>query len=339
MAMGLMETSVDYSTNIQKCGEITFRLEFDQKIYGLHCVFCSAICLQFDAFIKHIQEEHEAQLTGLHSVMKEELHLEAEQRGNETYNNGLRWKNERKKNQKLDAAVETYIVKEEPMESETNGFNEMISKVETDLSDSGDNSLAAINVMQYSNEFRAVLDDSQLAFENCSKANLETVVLRRVSKLEKDLERTTNLLSKLSAEMLKVKRDVNKITKHNEIDEKELPIQSYEVVEDFLKFDEKYKDPEKLKLLSNNFLHINAPTSIAYVFKCWRSLLKDNAAKYLNWTGTGSKHPVRTLASTTAIRDAFARKYPNDPIEVFESKTKKFFLYASDRISKRRQQK
>lgn len=49
--------------------------------------------------------------------------------------------------------------------------------------------------------------------------------------------------------MLNVKRDVNKITKHNEVDEKELPIQSYEVVEDFLKFDEKYKDPEKLKLL------------------------------------------------------------------------------------------
>lgn len=46
--------------------------------------------------------------------------------------------------------METYIVKEEPIEAETNGFNEMISKVETDLSDSGDNSLAAINVITIS---------------------------------------------------------------------------------------------------------------------------------------------------------------------------------------------
>uniref|UniRef100_A0A1A9WFC1 DUF4806 domain-containing protein n=1 Tax=Glossina brevipalpis TaxID=37001 RepID=A0A1A9WFC1_9MUSC len=338
MATSLMETPVDITTNIQKCGEITIRLEFDKKIYGLHCIFCNVICLQLDAFIEHIQEQHEAQLTGLQSVIKEELHLDDEQRANETYN-GSRWKNERKKNQKLDSAVETYIVKEEPMEAETNSLDEIISKVRTDLSDSSNSSLPAMNVMPYSDDFRAFLNDNQLDFENCSKLNLQTVVLTRVSKLEKDLERTTSILSKLSAEMLKVKRDVNKMTKHDDIDEKELPIQSYEAVEDFLEFDEKYKNPEKLKLLSNNFLHINAPTSIAYVFKCWRSLLKDNAAKYLNWTGTGSKHPVRNLASTTAIRDAFARKYPNDSIDVFESKTKKFFLYASDRISKRRQQK
>ncbi|XP_037949547.1 zinc finger protein 573 [Teleopsis dalmanni] len=45
----------DYAI-FKKCGEIT--VSPDEQFFGLNCVFCSGICLQFDIFMQHIREQH-----------------------------------------------------------------------------------------------------------------------------------------------------------------------------------------------------------------------------------------------------------------------------------------
>lgn len=41
-----------------KCGDITFCIQLDKRIYALNCSYCQQICLQWDTFISHMETKH-----------------------------------------------------------------------------------------------------------------------------------------------------------------------------------------------------------------------------------------------------------------------------------------
>lgn len=45
-----------------KCGEITFCIQVNKRVYALNCLYCSQICLQWDMFINHMEQMHDAEL-------------------------------------------------------------------------------------------------------------------------------------------------------------------------------------------------------------------------------------------------------------------------------------
>ncbi|KNC22206.1 hypothetical protein FF38_01880 [Lucilia cuprina] len=84
---------------------------------------------------------------------------------------------------------------------------------------------------------------------------------------------------------------------------------------------------------------MNCNSHMEFVFKCWRALLKDSLAKKLCWSGTKQKRSVQELSCISAIKDAFIKKYPEESIDAYAEKTKKFFLYAKDRGNKLKNRK
>lgn len=45
-----------------KCGEITFCMQVGTRVYALNCLFCPQICIQWEAFINHIEQAHDGEL-------------------------------------------------------------------------------------------------------------------------------------------------------------------------------------------------------------------------------------------------------------------------------------
>lgn len=41
-----------------KCGDVRYCIQVDKRVYALHCLYCSQVCLQWDTFINHMEQEH-----------------------------------------------------------------------------------------------------------------------------------------------------------------------------------------------------------------------------------------------------------------------------------------
>ncbi|XP_037808649.1 uncharacterized protein LOC119610650 isoform X2 [Lucilia sericata] len=190
--------------------------------------------------------------------------------------------------------------------------------------------------MKRSHDFNILLDNEEPESTNSTyKRDKLDIVLEKLSNIEVKITSNTNLLGRLTQEIIVTKNGMKKLqgdleTKNLNI----LPNTPFEDLKQFMEFDSDVKDPAKYAILTNNFRRITASSHMEFVFKCWRVLMKDSVAKNLSWTGTKQKKSVQELSCTAAIKDAFMKKYPAESVDACAQKTKKFFLYANDRLNK-----
>ncbi|XP_046811455.1 uncharacterized protein LOC124420963 [Lucilia cuprina] len=190
--------------------------------------------------------------------------------------------------------------------------------------------------MKRSHDFNILLDNEEPESTNSTyKRDKLDIVLEKHSNIEVKIISNTNLLGRLTQEIIVTKNGMKKSkgdleTKNLNI----LPNTPFEDLKQFMEFDLDVKDPAKYAILTNNFRRITASSHMEFVFKCWRVLMKDSVAKNLSWTGTEQKKSVQELSCTAAIKDAFMKKYPAESVDACAQKTKNFFLYANDRLNK-----
>ncbi|XP_065365968.1 uncharacterized protein LOC135958945 isoform X2 [Calliphora vicina] len=55
-------TTKNLSNLNRKCGDITYCIQVGKRVYALNCLYCPQICLQWDIFINHMEEEHNEDL-------------------------------------------------------------------------------------------------------------------------------------------------------------------------------------------------------------------------------------------------------------------------------------
>lgn len=70
----------------KKCGEITFCLQIDKRVYALNCIYCSQIFLHWDLFIHHMEQEHDEQLN-IDSILNVEDDIQDEESEKSQRNN------------------------------------------------------------------------------------------------------------------------------------------------------------------------------------------------------------------------------------------------------------
>ncbi|XP_013102542.1 uncharacterized protein LOC106083822 isoform X1 [Stomoxys calcitrans] len=53
------------------CGNVSFCFQAQRRVYVLNCMFCSQVCLHWDSFINHMEQEHDEDLCSEHLMQKE----------------------------------------------------------------------------------------------------------------------------------------------------------------------------------------------------------------------------------------------------------------------------
>ncbi|XP_037954031.1 uncharacterized protein LOC119684968 [Teleopsis dalmanni] len=166
-----------------------------------------------------------------------------------------------------------------------------------------------------------------------------------MSELHKKIDNLIVMVTALTEEVIALKKewrlenkDPLNINSHGNINDIIYPEKPFETPEAFIQFNNELKLEEKFDLLVNCFLQKCTYTVKAksFIFNCWKTLITDEAAQHFAWINTTNKTLVQNLLATAAIKKAFQKKYGEDNVNVFEEKSKKFFLNSKDRCVKRR---
>ncbi|XP_067620519.1 uncharacterized protein [Eurosta solidaginis] len=115
-----------------------------------------------------------------------------------------------------------------------------------------------------------------------------------------------------------------------------LPKKPFDSTLDFKNFEDSVLScDEKYSSLICELTTQSGKDAVGFIKSCWRRIMTDNVAKNFCWIGKPDKPAIRELRVTSALREAYLRKYKNTSMEEFQRTIIAFFQHANARLQKK----
>ncbi|KAM7347141.1 uncharacterized protein ACRADG_006802 [Cochliomyia hominivorax] len=321
------------NSSSRKCGDITYCIQVGQRVYALNCLYCSQICLEWDIFINHIEQEHGDKLhyesrlnVGNRDIEMQENLMEDERcvrKKQQIFNNSIINKFEESESLSYNDPLED----ENSMNSTSLEGSMKIDNLEILPNDTNINS----NMENLQDSRQYTQTDNE-----CVKMNFSThefVTKKEVQEIKEKIEFNKKLIQRLSENVKLLQSSRVKIPTNQLII---LPKTPYDDKDEFLKFEKKIKESEEnfRKLVDELKETINGhPTK--FIRNCWRTIINDEAAKEFCWQGSKDKIGIKHFSTMLAIKSAYNLKFIDNNDTEFEKIVILHFQQAKNRCLKK----
>ncbi|XP_065365969.1 uncharacterized protein LOC135958945 isoform X3 [Calliphora vicina] len=353
-------TTKNLSNLNRKCGDITYCIQVGKRVYALNCLYCPQICLQWDIFINHMEEEHnedlnfalqhqsletEPQIDNVQDEISEDLQRnkttpttfnKLEEPNRFPFNDPLEGDNSTNA-MSLESSIKIEKIDCTPIQTMIDDDDFQYDKSEDDKNDEE----FTVNMEQnslYQNANFSMTDNQERQYKNSDFHNFRIEIKEDLQntemKLSKEIREQTKAIKSIVVriiEEIKLNKNLRTTPKTSVI-----PKEPFTSIDDFLNFESEIQnDEKKYYQLVSDFEEQSANSLQNYVKSIWRKLIKDGAAQHMCWKGTERKTPVRSLTVTQALKAACVSKFTVEADLNFEKISIQHFQHAKGRHLKK----